>query len=559
MSAPADIFDASTWRFRAEADESKRVAQEAFVDGLRATGRVQAEGGGYLSPAAYWTGETITLGADCQVAAGVRLDGQLSAGARCSFNLNCSLAGRVRMGSDVRIATGAGLWGFDHEHDDVTIPISAQGIRSSGIEIGDDVWIGANAVVTDGVHIGSHVIVAAGAVVTRDVPSFAIVAGNPARVVRDRRKPRQGPDAKVVDALMRLSDKAERDWPQVLARHRTDARGSHSYTDPRNDGSDPLRPDCDAIQIAAMFNAVPEGREVPGWIAHIKAHQDQGTGLFLKAPQDPSPRVDAIEPSGVHLYDVLCATYALECLGATPDHRIAWSDRVLADPDPYLDQLDWVREGWHCGGVVDALGTAAYVNQRHFGGQPGLDRLFGALLLRCRPDSGLWSPPVDGDPLLAVNGFYRLTRGCHAQFGLPVPYPSLSIDTLLAYCRAKDAFAGADRTACNVLDVIHPTMTAARHTAHRADEVTAAILLLAGELDAQWQDGRGMAFGPAEDTSLQGTEMWLSIAGLVAVHLGIADRLSFKLRGIHRWDAATTARPAPCEKVPEAATQGQGP
>ena len=54
------------------------------------------------------------------------------------------------------------------------------------IKIGHDVWVGANAVVLSGCNIGNGVIVASGAVVTKDVPDYAIVAGNPARIIKYR-------------------------------------------------------------------------------------------------------------------------------------------------------------------------------------------------------------------------------------------------------------------------------------------------------------------------------------------------------------------------------------
>jgi acetyltransferase-like isoleucine patch superfamily enzyme len=52
--------------------------------------------------------------------------------------------------------------------------------------VGNDVWIGNHVIVKDGVTIGDGAIVGAGSIVTRDVPSYAIVAGNPARVLRMR-------------------------------------------------------------------------------------------------------------------------------------------------------------------------------------------------------------------------------------------------------------------------------------------------------------------------------------------------------------------------------------
>ncbi|OOY32297.1 acetyltransferase [Thioclava sp. F36-6] len=70
--------------------------------------------------------------------------------------------------------------------------------------IGPDVWLGFNAMVMPGVRIGAGAIVAAGSVVAQDVPPFAIVAGNPARVVRSRFS---------TDEIARLLDLAWWDWP----------------------------------------------------------------------------------------------------------------------------------------------------------------------------------------------------------------------------------------------------------------------------------------------------------------------------------------------------------
>lgn len=54
--------------------------------------------------------------------------------------------------------------------------------------IGNDVWIGYNAIILDGLEIGDGAIIGAGAVVTKNVPPYAIVAGNPARIIKYRFK-----------------------------------------------------------------------------------------------------------------------------------------------------------------------------------------------------------------------------------------------------------------------------------------------------------------------------------------------------------------------------------
>lgn len=61
-----------------------------------------------------------------------------------------------------------------------------QPLESSPIEIGEDVWIGAQCTVLKGVKIGSHAVVAANTVVNKDVPPYAIVAGSPAKIIKYR-------------------------------------------------------------------------------------------------------------------------------------------------------------------------------------------------------------------------------------------------------------------------------------------------------------------------------------------------------------------------------------
>jgi acetyltransferase-like isoleucine patch superfamily enzyme len=109
--------------------------------------------------------------------------------ANVGFNVEVFSAGRVRIGKDVLIAAYTYLVGGDHLFDRVDVPVLYQGRTAQGIEVDDNVWLGAHVVVSDGSRVGRDAIVGAGAVVRGEIPPFAIAAGVPARVIRDRREP----------------------------------------------------------------------------------------------------------------------------------------------------------------------------------------------------------------------------------------------------------------------------------------------------------------------------------------------------------------------------------
>ena len=103
----------------------------------------------------------------------------------------CSITAmsRISIGNRVLIGSGALIVDNDaHPKNPAARRYGGKNISTAPIEIEDDVFIGARAIILKGVHIHKGAIIGAGAVVTKDVPAFAVAAGNPAKIVGDVRK-----------------------------------------------------------------------------------------------------------------------------------------------------------------------------------------------------------------------------------------------------------------------------------------------------------------------------------------------------------------------------------
>lgn len=95
---------------------------------------------------------------------------------------------RIEIGKEVLVGTGVIITDNDAHPLGPENRCYGQDIANRPVSIGDGAFLGARSIILKGVTIGTYAVVGAGSVVTRDVPPYAIVAGNPARFVRDCRQ-----------------------------------------------------------------------------------------------------------------------------------------------------------------------------------------------------------------------------------------------------------------------------------------------------------------------------------------------------------------------------------
>ena len=569
-AVPEGFYDFSPWAFRRDATEEERKAQHAWQAELETRGDVTFGPDVFVSPQAAIYPRRLDVGAGSYIAAHAYvLVDDLRMGEQSTLNPYAVARGQVHMGDLVRVGAHTSLLGFNHSFEPDR-PVCRQPTTSKGITIGDDVWIGSHVVVVDGVNIGDHAVVGAGAVVTKDVPAWAVVGGNPARFIRDRRvsrsvrRPRAGD---LSERLAAFAATARSQATDVLGRYwqpgdggapavGTEAAGEAPdggagaafggrYLD--RPGVEPtVRAWCDAVEIAdLLLGSAPPHAEGAAIANHLRSLQVAESGLCLAYGETGQGSLD-----GAAAYHILCVGYALQLLGSSFAHPV----RAVATMDPAelirrLDGLAWSSRGWSAGAWVDAYGTGACRNLVDFGVRSEVETLFGWLLTHADPFHAMWSQPDAGQRWLQpVNGFYRLTRGTYAQFGLPLPYPDQAVDTVLAHSRDRTYFGDDRGNACNVLDVIHPLWLAGKQTDARRDEAEQWARWQLDRALSRWRDGEGFAFalergaGAERTAGLQGTEMWLAIIWLLADYLGESAALGYRPRGVHRPEPAASLR-----------------
>lgn len=120
----------------------------------------------------------LNIGANTYIRSGSKLDFVKSIGRFCSISSN------VHIGQEKQ--THPLTWVSSHPFQYTNNSPLNYPVTINMVSIGHDVWIGNNSVILEGVNIGTGAVIASHSVVTKDIPPYAIVAGNPAKIVRFR-------------------------------------------------------------------------------------------------------------------------------------------------------------------------------------------------------------------------------------------------------------------------------------------------------------------------------------------------------------------------------------
>ena len=180
------VGDALGWKSRAAAE--RRLRGLCAAGRFRTTGLRLDPGVTFEIPSRVRIGRDVTLYGGSFFVTG--RDGRLEIGEETHVGRMAmvSALGGVTIGRRCAIASGFTVYSNTNSvHERPEDDVLDNPVVLSPVAIGDDVWVGANVTVLPGVRVGSHAVLGAGSVVTKDVPEWAVVAGVPARKVRDRR------------------------------------------------------------------------------------------------------------------------------------------------------------------------------------------------------------------------------------------------------------------------------------------------------------------------------------------------------------------------------------
>lgn len=137
--------------------------------------------------------ENISIGENCGVGAFAffsAFGGEIRIGNEVFLNrnvhINASIGGIIDIGDKCLIGPNVVFRTANHNFDSIELPIQKQGHKIDNIILETDVWVASNVVLVGGIRIGKGSVIAAGSVVTKDIPSYSVVGGVPAKIIKKR-------------------------------------------------------------------------------------------------------------------------------------------------------------------------------------------------------------------------------------------------------------------------------------------------------------------------------------------------------------------------------------
>ena len=101
-----------------------------------------------------------------------------------SIGIGSIVMGPVLIGEGSACSQNCFISGQSHHYEDISENFLRQGVETEQVVIGKNVWIGANSVILPGVKIGDNSVIGAGSAIIEDVPAYSVIAGNPAKIIK---------------------------------------------------------------------------------------------------------------------------------------------------------------------------------------------------------------------------------------------------------------------------------------------------------------------------------------------------------------------------------------
>lgn len=137
-------------------------------------------------------GSNFTIGQYCQIYCQDKGEnpGKIVIGDNVALNsnviLNADMGGNISIGDNVLIGPNVLVRAANHIYSDKNSLIRDQGHQAEDIHIGSNVWIGGGVIVLPGVKIGDGCVIGAGSVVTKNIESYTVALGSPAKAIKVR-------------------------------------------------------------------------------------------------------------------------------------------------------------------------------------------------------------------------------------------------------------------------------------------------------------------------------------------------------------------------------------